>query len=264
MNGCTREECFSRMFLCRVETCERRRWILYLKEITIYVSFLCVCVLDKSIPVHCVFARVWVVCVFSSIQVISLESITVICVSLLGCVMFLCLAAGSTPMEQGGWLACCSWLGFHHSEWERSASTRQDTFVHYIIISLIVQKSLDSAQGLQHEPPRSFDRYSDLQHAHTVLSSSLAIGIFTYTMLLKGRLQDRHISSASVLLHKHKSMPILNHLEPGSVKSWHQVTRTSVELLAWDDDRRRFSPAFERRREGSLRGQTESWAVKHS
>lgn len=58
MNGCTREECFSRMFLCRVETCERRRWILYLKEITIYVSFLCVCVLDKSIPVHCVFARV--------------------------------------------------------------------------------------------------------------------------------------------------------------------------------------------------------------
>lgn len=111
--------------------------------------------------------------------------------------------------------------------------------------------------------PRSFDRYSDLRHAHTVLSSSLAIGIFTYTMLLKGRLQDRHIPSASVLLHKHKSMPILNHLEPGSVKSWHQVTRTSVELLAWDDDRRRFSPAFERRREGSLRGQTESWAVKH-
>lgn len=114
-------------------------------------------------------------CVFSIIQVISLESITVICVSLLGCVMFLCLAAGSTPMEQEGWLAGLFLIAPDRDFSILSKSRAAQYFDSPRHICLLrhfphCTKSLDSARGLQHKafsflfffsPLCSFDRYSD-------------------------------------------------------------------------------------------------------
>lgn len=66
------------------------------------VSFVCVCVcaVDGSIPVHCMRVCVWV---FSSVQTISLESITVVCVfPCRAASRRRCQAAGSAP----SWPSC--------------------------------------------------------------------------------------------------------------------------------------------------------------
>lgn len=122
MSRCTLNVFFTHAFLCRNgrNMCERRGCICILKEITIYNLSFCVCCRQEhssSLYVQmCAYVRVCVcVCVtfFSSIQVISLECYCMLCVSVLGSVIFLCQAAGFNSCGAGwlaGWLAgwrCC-------------------------------------------------------------------------------------------------------------------------------------------------------------
>ena len=125
--GCTSTECFHACFLCRVW---EKRVNLYLKEITIYnLSCVCVCVVDESIPVNCVWVCVWAVyvCVFSAVS--SSSAYRVLLYSVFQCsdlLRFQHQATGSTPVEQDGrrLVASCRvvlanlllrWRGFHHS-----------------------------------------------------------------------------------------------------------------------------------------------------
>lgn len=220
MSGCTGAECFSRMLSVSYWDVWKKRvdFVLERDYHLQRVVFVCVCCRQQHSSPFYVCEWVRDVYVFSSIQVISLESITVICVSLLGCVMFLCLAAGSTPMEQDGWLAGLFLIA---PDWDfiilskSRAAQYFDSPRHICLLRHFPHcaKSLDSAQGLQH---RVFFFYlfpsvhligTVIANMHTPSSPPVwQKRIFNYIVsLLKGRLQDHH-TNVSVLLHKQAQM----------------------------------------------------------
>lgn len=174
--GCKLTECLQACFLCRNarnNVGKRSRWIcIWLPPTTCH---LCVCVVDNGIPV---VTGVWMCVTCTSVSVSELSAYRVLLCSV-------CFSArpvvGSTPVEQDSSVAgrllvlrhvkcCCpDWDFIIHLPREKQVRRRVPRHMHvwHCFPHQVLQEYFFFYS--------SFDGYSDLRHAHALLSSKLLL-----------------------------------------------------------------------------------------